>query len=516
MARYVGIDIGATQVKVAVVRGSAKRFAVEDLRAIDRATAAEIAYAGRSGETQVAMPTLDEIVAEAAREASANSDPLSVGFDGTRSYIRSLEVPAAVRRRIAEVLPFELEAQLPFDIEEAVWDHRPRPGTLADRPQPVLVAAARVLDVRERIDLVARAVGREPDHVAPTAFPLADLAAALSAFKPLPGMATGGTRAILDLGADDSELLILDGVEPVFARTLSRGVQGMPQSAGALAREIKQTFLAYRAEGGEAPSIVYVTGGGALVPDLPRWLAGELQLSIELLPLAGIEGLDKRPDAHRYTRAIGIALAGIPKPRGLDLRRGPLAFERGYGFLRDKVPLLTGLAATILVTFLFATWARARNLSADREVLEKSLATVTKEVLGEATSSPERTTELLSGKGPALDEDPMPRADAMDVLVQISELIPADIKHDVEKLELTRLPGGGARVTIQGIAPTAADVTKVETALGGFRCFVKPTVVKKTKAIADDRQKYTLETELRCPEEGAGQKKPAAAPAGSK
>ena len=49
-----------------------------------------------------------------------------------------------------------------------------------------------------------------------------------------------------------------------------------------------------------------------------------------------------------------------------------------------------------------------------------------------------------------------------------------------------------------------------------YRCFVNPTVTKKTKAIADDRQKYTLETELRCPEEGASAKKStSASPSGS-
>lgn len=516
MARYLGIDIGASQIKVAVLRGSAKRFAVEDLRGIDR-PAGELAYA-TEGARPLPVPSLEELVSEAAREVAANADPLSVGFDGTQTYVRSLEVPAAVRRRIGEVLPFELEAQLPFDVDDAVFDFRPRPGVAGDRPQPVLVAAARIDDVRERIELVKRAVGREPDHVGPSAFPLADLAAALGAFR---GTQGAPARAILDLGAEESELLVLLGTEPVFARTLSRGVAGMPQSAGFLAREIRQTFLAFRAAGGEPPSSVYLTGGGALVPDLPRWLAGELQLSVELLPITGpggLEGLERRPDAHRFARAIGIALGALPRPRGLDLRRGPLTFERGYGWLREKVPVLAGLGATMLVAFFFATWSRARNLNADRATLEQTLEATTREVLGEATSSPERVSELLSTKGPLADDDPLPRADAMDVLVQVSELIPTDkFKHDIDKLEVVRLPGGGSRVTIQGIAPTGADVTTIEQNLKAYRCFVNPTVVKKTKAIADDRQKYTLETELRCPEEGAAAKKPASAPpAGSK
>ena len=512
MARYVGIDIGATQIKVAVVRGSPRKWTIEDLRAIDRVPA-DVAYAqGGTAPTQ----SLEELIGEVARDAAANNDPLSVGFDGTRTYVRSLELPAAVRRRLAEVIPFELEAQLPFDIDEAVFDYRPRPGVAANLSQPVLVAAARISDVRDRIDLLKRTLGREPDHVAPSAFALADLAATLPEFRTsVPG---GGTRAILDLGYEESELLILSGTEPVFARTLSRGVHGMPQTASMLAREIRQTFLAYRTAGGEAPGQVHLTGGGALVPDLSRWLSGELQMPIDVLSLAGLDDEAKRPDTLRFARALGIAFSAAPRRRGLDLRKGPLTFERGYGFLREKIPILAGLGATILVSVLFATWTRARNLSADRRTLEQTLELTSREVLGEATSSPERVAEMLSSKGPAGDDDPLPRADAMDVLIQVSELVPTTkFKHDIEKLELQRQVSGGARVIISGIAPTGGDVSTIEGNLKAYRCFVNPTVTKKTKAISDDRQKYTLETELRCPEEGASTKKPTSAGgAGSK
>ena len=499
MARLLGIDIGTTQVRLAVVRGGARKWTVESLVAIDRLPVGVTAAAGAP------VPTLAEHIREVALEAARGGDPLSISFPGTSVNVRSLEVPAAVRRRVAEVLPFELEAQLPYDIDDAVWDHRPRPGGAADGPLPVLVAAARTDEVRAQIELTTQGCGREPDHIAPGAFALTDLAATLPAFK------GPGLRAILDLGAEQSELLVLEGNEPVFARTLSRGVQGLPASASLLAREIRATFAAFRAAGGAIPETLFVTGGGALIPDLGRWLAGELQTTVELLPLEGLDGLSLRADAHRFARAIGVALLGAPRPRGLDLRRGSLAYERGYGFLREKVPLLVGLGAAVLVAFLFSTWARARNLTADRKTLEQALEATSREVLGEATSSSKRVEELLSAKNPGGDDDPLPRADAMDALVQISELVPTSkMKHDIEKLEVQRLPGGGFKVVINGIAPTGADVQTIEGNLKAYRCFNNPTVLKKVKAISDDRQKYTLETELRCPEEGGGPKKPAA------
>ncbi len=514
MARYVGIDIGATQVKVAVVRGSGRKWALETCFACDRLPP-DVALASAMGAAVATpAPTLEEAVREAAKPATEGGDPVAISFDGARTHVRVLELPAAVRRRVAEVIPFELEALLPFDFDEAVFDFRVRAGAPLDQPVPVLVATARIYEVRERIEVVARAIGRQPDHVGPGALPLADLALALPPFR------QGGVRAILDLGADQSEILFLDGAEPIFARTLSRGVTGMPHTAGHLAREIRQTLSAFRASSGTSPEAIFLTGGGAHVIDLPRWLSGELQHPVEPLPIGTIEGLapERRDGAHRYARAVGLALGCAPRARSLDLRRGPLAYERGYGFLREKVPLLLGLGATILVAFFFATWARARNVAADRKALETTLGDVTKDVLGEATTDPERANELLQ-KGPgSLDDDPLPRADAMDVMVELSELIPTTkMKHDIEKLEVTRQGNGAFRVMLQGIAPTVADVNTIEAALKTYRCFNNASIPKKTKAISDDRQKYTFEAELRCPEEGGGAKKSAtsASPASS-
>ncbi|MFI5297417.1 MAG: pilus assembly protein PilM [Polyangiales bacterium] len=493
----MGIDIGATQVKVAVLRGSPRRWVVEALVAIDR-----LATDLLVDDQPAALPTLTEALVEASKDHAAGGDPLVVGLEGAQTFVRTIVLPSAVRRRVAEVLPFELEGQLPFDLDEVVFDFRSRPGVPGDDPQPVLVVAARTEHVQQAIDIIQGALGREPDLVVPGAFALADLAATILGPR-------SGVRALLDLGSERSEILIVDNCEPVFARTLSRGVAGMPATAKDLAREIRQTFSAYRAAGGESPADVLLTGGGALVTDMNRWLAAELEMPVELLDLASstsLEGLgpEERTDGHRFSRAVGLALAAAPRHRALDLRRGPLAFERGYGWLREKVPTLLGVGATLLVAFFFATWARHRTLSQDRVVLESALASVTKEVLGEATSDPDRVTTLLSEKGPASDDDPLPRADGMDVLVQLSELVPTStMKHDVERIEMVK-QSSGFKVSIKGIAPSVADVGTIETNLKTYRCFQNGQVVSKAKHLQDDRQKYTFEADLRCPEEGGG------------
>ena len=73
-----------------------------------------------------------------------------------------------------------------------------------------------------------------------------------------------------------------------------------------------------------------------------------------------------------FAKAIGLALGLGPRPLDLDLRKGPLAFERGFAWVRDKIPVLAGLAMVVLVSFFFSAWAQLHGTSLDQDTLEKA------------------------------------------------------------------------------------------------------------------------------------------------
>jgi general secretion pathway protein L len=198
----------------------------------------------------------------------------------------------------------------------------------------------------------------------------------------------------------------------------------------------------------------------------------------------------------RFAKALSLALALTARSKGLNLRRGPLAYERGFGFLREKVPLLTGLAVVILFSFFFSTWAEVRALAQERQVLEAALGTVTKDVFGESTTDPARANELLDKSTSGAEEDPMPRADAFDVMVQLSEAVQEGVVHDIEELDVQR-----GHVTVHGIAPTIPDAQQIATQLKSVRCFQDVKIVRTNQEVGGDRQKYTMEFDIKCPSE---------------
>jgi general secretion pathway protein L len=482
MTRFAGIDIRAGHVRGALIQTSYRKVVVERLLEVD------IASAG----------TLEQALLSAALPLAQHADAIAVAVEGVSAFIHRIALPPTALKQMAEVLPFELEAHVPVDIDELVYDYRVLRRSGPSEALTVLTAAARIEHVRERIALVKSVLGREPDRVGCGPLPLANLAS-LS-----PDLAQPGPIALIDLGGSRTEVVLLVGGEAVFARTLSRGVQGLPQSAPALAAELRQTFAAFETHGGEPVPLGFLLGGGAAAPGAAEYLGGMLGVRIEHLPQLALEGVP--PDDHdvvrRFAKALALAVGLSGRPRDLDLRRGSLAFQRGYGFVKEKAPLLSGLGAAIFISFAFSTWAEMTALSREQEVMTKALGALTKDVFGEETLDPAAALELLE-KNKSLEEaDPMPHMDAFDVIVEISKAVPSNITHDIEEFDMQR-----GHVKINGLVGSTADVQLISAALQGQRCFEEVKIAKITQAVNATRQKYVLEFDVKCPEDAGAKKK---------
>jgi general secretion pathway protein L len=494
MSTYLGIDIGTTAVKVAVVRTAYRKIQLGGLASV------EVAQAGG------VIEALSQAVRAVMGDRGGLGDGIAISLEGQRGTVKVIGLPASALKQIGEVLPFELESQLPFDIEEAVFDYRVLPGLRETKGEElaVLVGVAKTADVVARIDLVKGALAAEPERVGIGAFPIANMLP----YAPVLGE---GVVAIVDLGTVSSDVLIMKGGEPLFARTIALGTKGLPGTAAKLARELRTTIASHRSQGGEAPARLWLCGGGAYVSGAEAFLSSALEIPVEVLPAPAIETVGLLPEhgaaIARFAKAIGLALGLGPRSIGLNLRKGPLAFERGFAWVKEKVPLLAGLAAVILVSFLFSAWSQLYSKSKEHAVLEKALAIVTKEVLNEETSSPTRANELLAAQTSVSDDDPLPHADGFDVMVKISELIPPSMTSDIEELDIQK-----QHVILHGIVANIPDVESIKTSLAGEKCFTDTKITRTTKQVGDTGQKYVIEFDIKCPEDvKGGAKKPASA-----
>lgn len=481
MQRLLGLEVTRTYVRAALLNVSLRKTTVEALE--------EVSVEDAGGQKEALWAAVGDL----------KPDGSAIALSGEKAFFRRIELPAAAMKEIQSVLGFELESTVPFEMDEAVFDHRVQKAARTDAATvPVFAVVARVEDVVERIELVKEALKLDPERVGVGAMPLTNLVSVIPELEGQPAKkgepADDRPVAILSLGERTSDIVILQGGEPVFCRSLSRGTHGLPASAPALARELRQTLAAWRAQGGELLRGVYLVGGGASAAGAEVFLSTELGVTILPLPTPRLEGLspEQKEKLPRFAMAIGLALGLTGRSKAFNLRRGPLEVARSYPFLREKVPLLAGLGAVILVSFGFSMLSEYRAVASERELLEAKLAVVTQEVLGESTTDPEKARDLLL-HGPGAEDDPMPQADAFDVMVQLSKAVPKDVKHDVLELDMAR----NGHVRLEGTVPSVADAQTIAEKMKEHRCF-KDVKISRTIQFSADKQKYTLEFDKKC------------------
>jgi general secretion pathway protein L len=502
MPTWLGIDIGNTSVKVAVMKSAYRKLTLSRLAPAEVTGSDGTALAVRTavaaaleGQPQAPPGTASGTFVPAGTVAGTFvPDAIAVAVDGSRVAIHRLLLPSTAQKQLGDVLAFELESQVPFDLAGAVYDWRLLEGGGSDGQLSIVAAVAHTEDVRARIDVVQQALAQEPERVAVGAF-------ALGALVPyVPALAEEESIAIVDLGAMMSEVLVLEKGEPVFARTISTGTGKLPDSAQRLARDLRVSFAAHQAAGGAAPTRVYLCGGGAFVTGAEGFLSGALEIPAALLPAPSLDqtllGPEELRELPRYAKAAALALSLAGRGSGMNLRRGPLAYERGFGWVRERIPVLAGLAAVIAVSFVFSTWARLHAVHVERAALANALGVVTQEVLGTEVTTANEAQELLSKEAALTDEDPMPHADAFDVMVRLSQVIPIAMRHDVEELDFQK-----GHVTVHGIVDSVQDAQTIAASLSDDKCLNDVKIKNTAQAVGSDRQKYTMEFDLRCPQD---------------
>ena len=473
MSRLVGIDVRSGVIRVAILRTSYRGVSLESLLEFDVAAFDDVQQALKV----LVLPHLHP------------GDSVAAALDGQRVFVRRVELPAAAAKQLEEVLPFELEALLPIDFEQLVFDYAELERGSTGEAIQTLAVAARSSDVTSVIDDIEGALLRQPERVGAGAFPLVNLTSLC------PELLEAGPIALVDFAENNSDLLVLQSGRPVYARTASAGIAGLPETAEQLVGALRQTFGGFVTQSGVAIGRLYLVGGGATAPGAAAYLGHELGIDVVVLPALGFE-----PRSHesiertaQFAKAIGLALGLKAAPQDMDLRQGPLAFQRGYGFLKQKAPTIAAVVSLLVISFLLSTWTESRALAQENRVLSETLESLTQDLLGRAVSDAETANQLLDRGGLTSEVDPRPKVDAFDVMVALAEAVPEDVVHDVDELDMAR-----GQVKIVGVLGSTKEAETVAENLRTRACFSDVKITRVTQAVNSERQKYVLELDAKC------------------
>src|SRR5271170_19963 len=156
MSRLLGIDATRTTVRAAVVRTAYRRVMLEAFGEADIAWAGSEAEAIRlaaGGRPSAEGSPPSAAGGRAGRDGGAGGhrpDGCAISLSGEKSFYRLLSLPAAAQKEIENVLAFELEATVPFEMDDAVFDHRTLRGAPGAATIPIFAVLGRREDVRAR------------------------------------------------------------------------------------------------------------------------------------------------------------------------------------------------------------------------------------------------------------------------------------------------------------------------------------------------------------------------------
>ncbi|MBX3033474.1 MAG: pilus assembly protein PilM [Bdellovibrionaceae bacterium] len=407
--RSVGIDIGTHQVKVVEVQSTSKGFQLvrSHTKKMSRATGTD--------------HNLEVI--EFLREIAGTYDPKSTRFCVSlrqdQVAIRNKTFPFTDRLRIQKALPFELEEELPFSLDNAVFEGKiiRTVGNTAE----VLAGAspkthvANLLQLMKDSSIEPHVVSTEgtafanlferwwdgvpstpatPLELDPEARPprlirvvlnIGHTRTLVSAFE---GDSLVGVRSLLWGGKN-----IIDAISQKYNLPPAEAQKEMEVKAFILttrqdasyeakvfsdliAKQVRDlvhslqlSLLEFRSEFNGQITEVQMTGGVSAIQGLGPFLTQHLEAPVnrlQVLDLFPNVFFERSPEANlTFGIAIGLALDGLRKPRNPAMNFMKGEFARQSSFAKDLWTEYGGLTKTLLVaSVLLAIWAYGRTLIA--------------------------------------------------------------------------------------------------------------------------------------------------------
>ncbi len=404
---FLAVDFGAGSLKLAefeVNEAGGLRLKQYGLRPLG------IEGSQENSREAVIQKALQDLLAEKGIKAR-NVNVCAPGFHVFSKFVKLPPVDAG---KVTQIIQYEAQQNVPFPLEEVVWDYQILGSATGGELEVLLVAIK--ADIVEGLFRVTEKSGLQQQ--------LADVspAALCNAFRYNYGDLEDCTM-LLDIGAKTSNLLFFEKGK-VFSRSINLGANSITQDftnesklkfeaaeqikikegfvslGGAyeepenpnqaaiskIARQfmtrlhiqVNQTMQFYRGQqGGSAPQRLFLSGGASIMPYTAQFFAEKLNVPVEYFnPLRNVqidEGIaleDLQRVAHSLGEVVGLGLRNLAHcPVELNLM--PDSTLRWQSFSQKK-PYLIATVMTLAAVVAMMGWIFGKLASVRTEQLEKT------------------------------------------------------------------------------------------------------------------------------------------------
>jgi type IV pilus assembly protein PilM len=387
-ARLISLNIGSQTIGLAEFRESHGGLALLNYRfretPLDPAT-------GERRDAHVALHETAVALREMMHEMHIHWGPVNYAVPAQSVFARFVKLPALDAQKIDKIISFEAQQNVPFPIDQVVWDYQLVGGGMGEQIQVVIVAIKR--DMLDEINHAVEETGLWTRIVGMASMGLYN--AFCYNYTDL-----NGCSLLVDIGARTTNVLFMESGR-IFSRSLPIGSSAI---TAAISREFGESFAAaetrknrdgfvalggaaepadlnigrvskiarstmtrlhaelmrsithYRAEQqGNRPERIFLCGGGAGMPNMREFFQEKFELPIEFFnPLRNVTVSESAREAahsvHLFGELVGLALRSVTVcPMELNLL--PASVVRRQE-LEKRRPFFIAAAACILLALL--------------------------------------------------------------------------------------------------------------------------------------------------------------------
>jgi type IV pilus assembly protein PilM len=387
-ARLITLNIGSQTIGLAEFRATPGRVVLLNYRfremPLDPAT-------GQRRDAHEALHDTAVALREMMHEMHVHRVPVNYAVPAQAVFARFVKLPALEAEKIDKIISFEAQQNVPFPIDQVVWDYQLVGGGMGEQIQVVIVAIKR--DLIDEINNAVEETGLRTRIVGVASMGL------YNAFcYNYPDLT--GCSLLVDIGARTTNVLFIEAGR-IFSRSLPIGSSAITVAiakefgesfAGAETRKNRDGFVAlggapepadpnigrvskivrstmtrlhaelmrsithYRAQQqGNKPERIFLCGGGAGMPNMREFFYEKFQVPIEFFnPLRNVSVSESAPEAansaHLLGELVGLALRSVTVcPMQLNLL--PATVVRRHD-LEKRRAFFIAAAACILLALL--------------------------------------------------------------------------------------------------------------------------------------------------------------------
>ena len=536
--RILGIDIGTSSIKAVEIDSAFGRFEIYEYHDHPILPGEEIG------------PALQRMIMGLAKKP----DKIISSLRTSQVTFRNLQLPTKDRKAILAGVTFELDDELPFSLEQAVFDY----SILSQSKSGVYLHVAATLKKYIGSEIEKwRSFGVDPDILTTESWAyrafLNRSVAAPQQEEPIVVVQIGQDKTSLYAhwrgapivsreiawGGRDLTLAIsqkysipLDRAEktkldhgfvitpPLYTNSTADQIEfseTLSEPLKYLVSEIRQVELTCKSIAHGKPSVIYLSGGTSLLPGLSRYL--EENCNIAVKPIQALSSVS--PSGITYSEhadatfllAVSLALTqvGTEKNTLVNFRKGEFSRQglgKAFDFASLRRPLLAAAAVTfcMILSYFVQTSSNRAELKETDAQLERgiksffgqiSAGTVRTYVASPSRLKNEVNTELKRQTEMAKLFSPNPKS-PIDFLKEISSSIPKDSVVDMVQYQVGSAPDSpyltsetpNANLTFLMTDPKVAD--RLTTLLANKLSDLKKGPLEEVAAAGTEPKKYKI------------------------